>query len=141
MVDNLTFDDGEPLTNVKLQSLYNAIKQLEGDVAKTSLINSMDNTKYTPIIYANSILVSTGMPATGSPTKYQITYTGFQSSNVYIVATLNGIGLGTSGSVTYSILDKGPSSANIQILHFDKGLVGKPFKIDYIVVEMKQSQA
>ena len=140
MVDNLTFDDGEPLTNVKLQSLYNAIKQLEGDVAKTSLINSTDNTKYTPIIYASSTSPLT-MPAASKPTRFPISYTGFQSSNVYIVATLNGIELGTAGSITYSVLDKGPSSANIQLLHFDKGLVGKSFKFDYVVVEMKQSQA
>ena len=140
MVDNLTFDDGEPLTNVKLQSLYNAIKQLEGDVAKTSLINSTDNTKYTPIIYAGQTELIE-MPKTGVAKECTITYTGFQSNNLYIVVTLAEISLGSKGSITYSVVNKGSSSAKVQLLHFDSGLVGKYFRLNYIVVEMKQSQA
>ena len=139
MVDNLTFDDGEPLTNVKLQSLYNAIKQLEGDVAKTSLINSMDNTKYTPIVFAGQVKDS--LPVAGTPKKIPISYTGFQSSNVYITATVGGVGVSKSAMLNYSITDKGASSANIYVMHSDTALNNKAVYFDYIVVEMKQSQA
>lgn len=137
MVDNLTFDDGEPITNTKLQSLYTAIKKLEGDVAKTTIVNTTDNTKYTPIIYAAK--VTDTLPAVGTSKKIPITFTGFQTSNIYVTATIQGLGLPKTGSINYSIVDLSSTGANIYVIHNDSTLAGKSAAFHYIAVEMKLS--
>ena len=74
MVDNLTFDDGEPITQNKLQSLYTAIKTLEGQAAKASIQNTTDNTVSTPVTFSGS---TGGVLLNKTYTPYPVKFNGF----------------------------------------------------------------
>lgn len=138
MVDNLTFDDGEPITNNKLQSLYNAIKTLEGDIAKTSVVNSTTQVKYTPIVWAGrSALIN--IPKAGSSVPAEITFEGFQTDNVHVVITPYRSSAETNGSVNYVVSKVSKSGATIQISNTDSNYNGRQTYFDFIAVEMKQS--
>lgn len=137
MVDNLTFDDGEPITNTKLQSLYTAIKKLEGDVAKNTLENKTTNTKFIPTIYSGK---SPDITLTNSMKGYDVTFDGFSfsSSNLFITLTPGNV----SGSVKVGSIDYHVgtiTSSGFRIYVSSVANNGKSMYFYYTAVEMKQS--
>lgn len=138
MVDNLTFDDGEPITNNKLQSLYNAIKNLEGDVAKTSIVNTTTQVKYTPIVWSGRSSLVT-IPKVGGTGTVDIQFEGFQTDNVHVVVTQYRSSVETNGSVNYVITKVSKSGATIAYSNTSTSHAGKQTYFDFVAVEMKQS--
>lgn len=138
MVDNLTFDDGEPITNKKLQSLYTAIKTLEGDVAKSSITSTTSQVKYTPIIWAGRSALVTIPVAGATPVAVPITFEGFQTDNVYVSVTPKRSSVPKFGTINWTIKDISKSGATILFNNTDKDYSGSTY-FDFIAVEMKQS--
>lgn len=137
MVDNLTFDDGEPITNNKLQSLYNAIKNLEGDIAKTSIVNTTTQVKYTPIVWAGTSAL-TPIPAVGQPGEVPISFQGFQTDSIYVTVTPRRTSVPKNGAINWTIKNVSKSGATIVFNNTDKDYKGSTY-FDFIAVEMKQS--
>lgn len=138
MVDNLTFDDGEPITNNKLQSLYNAIKNLEGDIAKTSIVNTTTQVKYTPIVWAGTSALVTIPAAGANPVPVPISFQGFQTDSIYVTATPRRSSLPKNGAINWVIQNVSKSGATILFNNTDKDYKGSTY-FDFIAVEMKQS--
>lgn len=101
MVDNLTFDDGEPITQNKLQSLYNAIKVLEGQAAVASIKNATDNTVSTAVTFCGRTPTITLSKSWATKT---INFDGFnfESDMVRIIVTP---GRGNSGGLNIGSID------------------------------------
>ena len=138
MVDNnLTFDDGEPITNSKLQSLYNAIKVLEGNVAKTTITDQTTNTKYTPIVYAGKT-GTVDIPSVGKTGTVDIVFQGFQTDSVFVTATPVRTSVPSKGAFNWSIVNITKAGAQIKFNNTDSSYGGKT-SFHFIAVEMKQS--
>ena len=137
MVDNLTFDDGEPITNTKLQSLYSAIKKLEGDLIKTTIENKTTNTKFIPTIYSG---VTPAITLGKAYVKTDVSFDGFtfSSSDVFVIvtpgsstATLN------VGTIDYYVGSR--TSAGFSLYTSSAANDKKSIYFHYIAVEMKPS--
>ena len=140
MSDNLTFDDGEPITNNKLQSLYNAIKKLEGDVAKTTLVDATTNEQYTPLVYASKSKGVKIPAALAAAQSVDITFKGFESDNVIVTVTpLRSTSSLPVGALTVNVSDVSRSGARIHYSTTDKALGGKDVIFGFIAVEMRTS--
>lgn len=140
MSDNLTFDDGEPITNNKLQSLYNSIKKLEGDVAKTTLVDSTTNEQYTPLVYASKSKTVKIPAALAAAQNVDIAFKGFESDNVIVtVSPLRGTSSLPVGSLTFNVSDVSRSGARIHYSTTDKSMAGKDIVFSFIAVEMRTS--
>lgn len=136
MVDNLTFDDGEPITNNKLQSLYNAIKILEGNVAKTSIVNTTDNTTKIPLVYAGKFNVD--LKSTWNPVQVDFGGFNFSSNNVFVTVTpANVSGSMKVGSIDYHVSTV--TSSGFRFYAASAANAGKQIYFYYTAVEMKQS--
>lgn len=134
-IDNLTFDDGEPISINKLQSLYNAIKELEGNISKVTITNNMEQVKYTPIIYAGKFDVT--LQKTMKDT--QVTFDGFNfsSDNVFVTVTpTNLTGTVKVGSIDYHISTVNKSGFKFYSASTANAL--KPISFYYTAVEMKK---
>jgi len=135
MVDNLTFDDGEPITNTKLQSLYNAIKTLEGDVAKTTITNTLDQAKYTSIVYSGR----SEKVKIGSGNSVPITFQGFQTDDVHVIVTPYRSSNPTKGAFNYSVWNVSKSGATILFTNTDTNFANKETYFEFVAVEMRKS--
>lgn len=136
MVDNLTFDDGEPISIDKLQSLYNAIKELEGNVSKVTINNTMDQVKYTPIVYAGKFNVT--LQKTMSNTQVSFDGFNFSSDNVFVTVTpTNLAGAVKVGSIDYHVSTVNKSG--FKFYYCSVANATKPISFYYTAVEMKQT--
>lgn len=136
MVDNLTFDDGEPISIDKLQSLYNAIKELEGNVAKVTITNNMDQVKYTPVVYAGKFDVT--LQKTLGNTQVAFDGFNFSSDNVFVTVTpTNLVGSIKVGSIDYHVSTV--NKAGFKFYYCSVANAGKAISFYYTAVEMKQT--
>lgn len=139
MVDNLTFDDGEPITPNKLQSLYTAIKTLEGQAAKSTLSNATDSTISTPVTFSGT---TGGLLLKSTYTPYVVTFGGFnfETDTVRVVvtpATTNPTAI-TSGSIDYYVTQVTRSGFTLYVQASSTN-VGKTIGFHYIANEMRIS--
>lgn len=138
MVDNLTFDDGEPITQNKLQSLYTAIKALEGKAAASSIENKTDNTVSVPVIYCGrtaGILLS----KTFTTTNIQFDGFNFETENVRVIltprrSTSGGLNV---GSIDYYVSNTTKSGFTINVASTANGGQNKYIAFDYIATELR----
>lgn len=137
MVDNLTFDDGEPITQNKLQSLYNAIKILEGQAARASIQNTTDNTVSTPVTFSGTtggILLN----KTSTPTAVKFSGFTFETDNVRIVVTPATVSSRLNvGSIDYYVTDVSRSGFTLYTSSIANA--GKTIGFNYIANEMRVS--
>jgi hypothetical protein len=137
MVDNLTFDDGEPITQNKLQSLYTAIKTLEGQAAKASIQNTTDNTVSTPVTFSGS---TGGVLLNRTYTPYTIKFNGFnfETDTVRIVVTPATVSSRLNvGSIDYYITDV--SRSGFTLYAASVANAGKTIGFNYIANEVRVS--
>jgi hypothetical protein len=138
MVDNLTFDDGEPITQNKLQSLYTAIKTLEGQAAKSTIQNQTDNTISTPVTFSGTtggILLN----KTHTPTTIKFNGFSFETDSVRVVVTpavVNPRALNV-GSIDYYVTEVSRSGFTIYTASIANA--GKTIGFNYIANEMRIS--
>jgi hypothetical protein len=138
MVDNLTFDDGEPITQNKLQSLYTAIKVLEGKSSASSIENKTDNTVSVPVIYCGR---TTGVLLSKTFTTTNVQFNGFnfETDSVRIVLTpsrANSTGLNV-GSIDYYTSNITRSGFTINVASIANGGLNKYVAFDYIATELR----
>lgn len=138
MVDNLTFDDGEPITQNKLQSLYTAIKVLEGKSAAASIENKTANTVSVPIIYCGRV-PGIVLSKTFTTTNVQFDGFNFETENVRVVLTprrTTSDGLNV-GSIDYYVSNTTKSGFTINLASIANGGQNKSIGFDYIATELK----
>ena len=138
MVDNLTFDDGEPITQNKLQSLYTAIKALEGKAAASSIENKTDNTVSVPVVYCGrttAILLS----KTFTTTNIQFNGFNFETDLVRVVVTPSRTTSGglNVGSIDYYTSNITKSGFTLNVASTANGGQNKYLAFDYIATELR----
>lgn len=135
MVDNLTFDDGEPITQNKLQSLYNAIKTLEGQAAKQSLQNQTENTVSTSVTYSGR---TAGILLSKTYTSNSIQFSGFNfETDLVRVIVTPAITSGTLnvGSIDYYVTNITRSGFTLYVASVANA--GKSVGFNYIATELR----
>lgn len=138
MVDNLTFDDGEPITQNKLQSLYNAIKTLEGQAAKSSIENKTDNTVSTSVTFSGRT-AAIKLSKSYAPTNIQFNGFSFESDLVRITVTP----AITSGSLNPGGIDyyvTNISKSGFTLYTASTANVNKNIAFNYIAAELRTTQ-
>ena len=137
MVDNLTFDDGEPITQNKLQSLYNAIKILEGQAARATIQNTTDNTISTSVTFSGT----TGgvlLNKTSTPTTVKFSGFTFETDTVRVVVTPATVSSRLNvGSIDYYVTDVNRSGFTLYTSSVANA--GKTIGFNYIANEMRVS--
>lgn len=139
---NLTFDDGEPIDITKLQSLYQLILSLQGELAAMKI--QTQNVKLTPLIFANKVTNITVNDVAKVVTKLDYSIAKFDANaipTIVVTPSASASNLDTT-DIRYYVTNVTASSADLIAKYVGTAKSkSTTASFNYVAIHMKQTLA